>query len=173
MDIRATLTRGHTKEIRDQIIRYVGFDSHRMAELMDCFFDKDLRLNQRASWPVGIIGRKYPKLMKPYHRKLMKYLDRPHHDAIIRNTVRIYEDILIPEDIEGELFEKCYEYVANPKMATAIRSFSLTILEKLVKKFPELSNELIDLIQEQLPHGSSGFQNRAKKILLRLAKKNP
>lgn len=170
MDIREALSQGHNTELRDAIVHYVGYNPDRMAELMDCFFDKNLQLNQRSSWPLNFIARKRPELMEPYHQQMIDNLDTPKHDAVIRNTVRIYEDILIPESIEGQLFEKCYEYVANPKMATAIRAFSLTILEKLVSKFPDLKDEVIDLVAEQLPHGSAGFQNRAKKVLLRLRK---
>lgn len=171
MDIREALSRGHDREMRDKIIAYVGKDPKRMKVLMNCFFDKNLRINQRSAWPLGFIARKQPQLMKPYHQKMMSNLDNPHHDAVIRNTVRIYEDIDIPESIEGELFERCYNYVADPKKAIAIRAFSLTILEKLTLKFPDLKNEVIDLIQEHAPHGSVGFKNRANKILKRMRKK--
>ena len=170
MNIREVLSQGHSKELRDAIIAYVGNNPDRMAELMDCFFDKNLQINQRSSWPLNFIARKSPQLMEPYHQLMMDNLEDPLHDAVIRNTVRIYEDILIPESIEGQLFEKCYEYVADPKMPIAIRAFSLTILEKLVTKFPDLKDEVVDLITEHLPHGSVGFQNRAKKILGRMRK---
>ncbi len=106
MNIRNALSEGHSKEIRDQIVFYVGHDPQRMKELMDCFFDKNIQLNQRSSWPLGIIGRRKPQLLEPYHQQLMDNLDQPLHDAVIRNTVRIYEDIFIPESIEGELCSK-------------------------------------------------------------------
>jgi hypothetical protein len=168
MDIQEALTQGHSTEIRNEIIAYVGSNPTRMKELMDCYFSDNLRLNQRASWPLNFIARKYPEQMEPYHEQMMDAMENPLHNAVLRNTVRIYEDIDIPESIEGRLFEKCYEYVADPKMATAVRAFSLTILEKLIIKFPELQNEVIELIKEQVPHGSAGFKNRGKKILRRL-----
>lgn len=170
MDIRATLSNGHSKEMRDAIIAYVDKDPQRMASLMDCFFDDNIQINQRSSWPLSFIARKHPQLMQPYHQQMVDNLNNPKHNAVVRNTVRIYEDIEIPESIEGQLFEKCYEYVADPKLPTAIRAFSLTILEKLMNKFPELKHEVLDLIREHLPHGSAGFQNRAKKILQRSSK---
>lgn len=171
MDIREVLTAAHSKEIRDAIIHYVGSNPKRMQELMDCYFSDDLRLNQRSSWPVSYIAHKSPELMDPYHQQMMDDLENPKHNAMVRNTVRIYQEITIPESIEGQLFEKCYGYVADPREATAIRSFSLTILEKLSSKFPDLKNEVIELVKEQAPHGTSGFKNRAKKMLLRMGKK--
>jgi len=155
MDIREVLTAAHSKEIRDAIIHYVGSNPKRMQELMDCYFSDDLRLNQRSSWPVSYIAHKSPELMDPYHQQMMDDLENPKHNAMVRNTVRIYQEITIPESIEGQLFEKCYGYVADPREATAIRSFY----------------EVIELVKEQAPHGTSGFKNRAKKMLLRMGKK--
>jgi len=167
MNIREELEREHSTASRNRIINYVD-DKKKMKELMDCFFSTDLRICQRASWPITFIARKRPELIQPYHEKLVANLEQPHHDAVIRNTVRIYEDVDIPESIEGPLFEKCFEYLADRKVAIAIRAFSMTILEKLVIKFPELQNELIELIKEYMPDEKPAFKSRGKKILRRL-----
>ncbi len=171
MNIREALISEHSTIMRDQIVRYVGSNEDRMSQLMDCFFDKSMRINQRAAWPLSIIARKYPMLLHPYHEQIIAYLANPHHDAIIRNTVRIYADIDIPEAIEGQLCEYCFEWLHDPKQAVAIRIFSMTVLEKIVNKFPDLKEELIAVIQEHLPHGTSGFKSRGTKTLKRLLKK--
>jgi len=167
MNIREELEREHSTASRNRIIDYVD-DENKMKELMDCFFSDDLRICQRASWPLTFIARKSPWLFNPYHERLVANLDKPHHDAVIRNTVRIYEDIAIPESIEGLLFEKCFEYLVDRKVAIAIRAFSMTILEKLVIKFPDLQNELVEIIKEYMPEEKPAFRSRGRKILKRL-----
>ena len=101
---------------------------------------------------------------------MVDHLPTAQHDAQIRNTVRIFEEIEIPEDLEGPLFEHCFGYLLDSKYATAIRAFSLTVLEKIANKHPDLKSELRDEISVQLDTGTVGFKNRAKKTLLRLQK---
>jgi hypothetical protein len=62
----------------------------------------------------------------------------------------------------------CFEYIENPKEAVAIKAFSLTILSRLAKKYPEIISEIKLLIKEQAPVQTAAFTSRAKKILKEL-----
>lgn len=145
-------------------------DPSRMDELMDCFFDKDLRLCQRASWPVGMLADRIPNLLIPYLEKMLVNLDTPHHDAIIRNTFRALQNMAIPEEVEGLAFEKAFDFLLNPANAVAIRVFAMTVCGNIALKYPELKQELIPVIEEQFPYGSAGFKSRAKRVLKSLSK---
>lgn len=155
----------HSKKQKIAIAEWVGDDKKRMKQLMTCFFSKELRLCQRASWPLLDIHDKHPNLFDPYYAKMLKNLDAPLHDAIVRNTLRIFEDGIIPHDIEGTLLEKCFSYISNPKKAGAIRAFSVTVAYKICKQYPELLEELRAVLEEFLPFGAPAFKYRAKKII--------
>jgi hypothetical protein len=58
--------------------------------------------------------------------------------------------------------ELCFQYLASPSVAVAIKAFSLTVLNNLSKKYPEIISEIKLLIEEQLPHQSAAFKSRAK-----------
>ena len=47
----------------------------------------------------------------------------------------------------------------------------MTILERMVDKYPELKEELIASIEANLEFGSAGIKNRGGKILARLKAK--
>lgn len=168
MELLKILQEKQCADNRNRIVDYVSDNPKHMRELMTYFFDPNLRINQRAAWPLNFIARKHPKLIAPYHKRLIENLDKPHHDAVVRNTLRIYEDLDIPESIEGRLCEKCFDYISDPKWPAAIRCFSIYVLEKIVVKYPDLKVELIDILQEHLPHGTPGFKHRAKKVLGRI-----
>jgi hypothetical protein len=53
----------------------------------------------------------------------------------------------------------------NTKQPIAVRVFSMTVLCNLAGKLPELKNELIPLIEDQMPYGSAGFISRGRKVL--------
>ena len=71
----------------------------------------------------------------------------------------------IEEGLEGEFAELCFAYICDPKEAIAVRSFSITVLYNICLKEPVLANELKMTLEDQMPHGSSGFKSRAKKTL--------
>ena len=61
--------------------------------------------------------------------------------------------------------EICFKYLESPNEAVAIKAFSLTVLGKLAKKYPEIIPEIKLMIEEQLPHQSAAFKSRAKMFI--------
>jgi len=165
---RTLLESGHSKEITLRIISHIKSSPERMEELMDCFFDENLRICQRASWPVGLIVDHKPHLLQPYLEKMLRNLENPKHDAVVRNTFRTLQNMDIPEELEGMAFESALNYLLNPQNAIAIRVFAMTVCGNIALKYPELKDELVPVIREHLPHGSAGFVNRGKKIIKQL-----
>src|ERR1019366_7428933 len=49
------------------------------------------------------------------------------------------------------------KYLESPNEAVAIKAFSITVLGKLAKKYPEIIPEIKLMIEEQLPHQSAAF----------------
>jgi len=171
-EIQTLLDSEHSKSQRDKIVDFVGEDQKKMDALMSFFLDKKWhwRYNQRASWPIGVIGLKYPNLLTSYHQKMLIAMDNHTHDAVLRNIVRVYNDIDIPEEIEGPLFDKCFAFLTSPKFAIAIRCFAMTVLERIAMKYPGLQEELVGEIKEHMPHSSAGFKSRGSKIIARFEK---
>ena len=105
---------------------------------------------------------------------MINYLLKPGiHDAVKRNIVRLLQFISIPRSLQGKVADICFNYLNNPKEAIAVRVFSMTVLANLSTENPELKNELIPLIEDQLPFGSAGFRSRGIKVLRKLRKQLP
>ena len=170
--IKQYLENDQSKENRDAIIDFVGDDTGRLGHLMEMFLDTDLhwRYNQRAAWPIGVLGRKKPYLINPYLSRMVNLLGPGNHDAVNRNILRILEDLDVHEDLEGIVFDKCYNFLNDPDYSIAIRAFSMTVLFNIASKYPETLPELYESIQLHLPYGSTGFKNRGNKILLKIEK---
>lgn len=170
MDIRAHLLTEHSEAVTDSIVHCIRENPDKLDELMVCFFDQNLRICQRAAWSVGILGEKNPEMMYPYLPEMINYLQNPTHDAIIRNTVRTWQSMKIPEEYQGEIFEICFRYIIQPKFPAAVRAFSMTVCAKIAKEIPELKEELILAISDQLEFGSSGIINRGNKMIKELSR---
>lgn len=171
MDIREEILKEHSKEKALEIMQYIGNDPERIAEMMELFLhDENYRVNQRIAWVVGHVAERYPSMFIPYLPAMIKNLDHPSHDAGIRNTVRIWQDIDIPEPLMGEIADRCFTYLTSPQAPIAVRVFSMTVLFNITKTWPELGHELVQIIEEHLPYGSAGFKSRGKKIIAAIRK---
>lgn len=163
MNLEATILAEHSKEQCNKIVEWVGYNQQRFNELFDLFLNSEYRVTQRAAWPLSYCVIKHPDLMKNNYEKLITNLQKPNlHDSIKRNTVRLLQAVPIPEKYEGSIMEICFKYLESPTEAVAIKAFSLTILGNLAKKYPEIIPEIKLLIEEQLPHQTAAFKQRAK-----------
>jgi hypothetical protein len=166
MNIKDLLITEHSKKQTDRIVKYIGADARRFAVLMKLFFAGEYRITQRAAWPMSYCVRNHPELIKPYFKKLLDFLQKPGvHNAVARNTVRLLQDVDIPEKYQGQLMSICFDYIQDIKTPAAVKAFSLTILQNLSKKYPEILPELKTIIEERWPHETPAFKSRANKIL--------
>ena len=130
------------------------------------FLSGEYRVTQRAAWPLSYCVIAHPHFMEHNYEELLGNLKKPNlHDSIKRNTVRLLQSVDIPEKHEGAVMEICFKYLESPDEAVAIKAFSLTVLGKLAKKYPEIVPEIKLIIEEQLPHQSAAFKSRAKNFM--------
>lgn len=160
----------HTKETINTIIDFIGDDQAIFKEFMDYFLGEDWRITQKCSWVLGKIGEKKPHLIKPYHKRLVSKLKSTDKGAFKRNIVRLYQYADIPEEVEGELYSQCLNFILNHSEAIAIRAFSMGVCEQVATKYTELVPELISAVEATVPNVSAGLKNRAMHTLRRLNK---
>ena len=87
---------------------------------MELFFDTEYRISQRAAQTVSHCIDKNSELIIPYIGQLISNLENNPEVAIKRNTVRILQNQEIPEEYQGILVEKCFEYLLSSNEAIAI-----------------------------------------------------
>jgi hypothetical protein len=166
MDLLQLLRSEHSKKQTDRIVRYIGDDPTRFAILMDLFFKGEYRITQRAAWPLSYCVRAHPALIRPYFKPLLDNLARKDiHVAVIRNTVRLLQDVDIPKKYHGRVMSTCFEFIQSPETPIAVKAFSLSILGNLSSLYPEIRGELKLIIEEQWEHATPAFRSRAKRIL--------
>lgn len=168
--ITSLLSRGQSRPIADHIVSMVSADPSLMPELMTCFFSEEMRVCQRAAWPVGIIAEKHPELLERYLAQMISNMNRAKHDAVIRNTLRTFQFIDVPEEVESDLYDRCLEYVMNPSYPIAFTAFAMTVCVNICMKYPELKEEVVTAIEYRMPEGSAGIRARGRKLLKQLSK---
>ncbi len=166
MDLKKEILKEHSKKQCDKIVGWIGSDNKKFNELFQLFLHGEYRVTQRAAWPLSYCAIAHPSLMENNYAALLNNLKKPTlHDSIKRNTIRLLQSVNIPKKYEGAIMEICFRYLEAPGEAVAIKAFSLTVLQKLAGKFPEIIPEIKLLIEDQFPHQTAAFKSRAKKFL--------
>ena len=169
MNIRNQLLKAHSKLNATFISDFIGNDKVKFDQLVKLFLANESRVTQRAAYSLSISIDKYPSLLDPYIGILIGNLDNINlHIAVIRNTVRVLQNIEIPKRYEGKLTTKCFDYLTDNNQPKAVKVFSMTILANMAKKYPELKNELILIIKDLMEFGSPGILSRGKKVINQL-----
>ena len=165
-NLREEILKEHSKAQCNKIVEWVGADQQRFDLLFDLFLRNEYRVTQRAAWPLSYCVTAHPFLVKKGLSKLISNLSNPGlHDAVKRNTVRILQQIDIPEKYHGEVMTTCFQLVESPKEAVAVKAFALTVLGNLAKSYPAILPEIKILIEEQLPNQTPAFKSRAKQLV--------
>ena len=167
MDLRETILAEHSKANCSKVVNWIGNNQLRFDQLFELFAnDKDPVVTQRAGWPLSYAVEAHPSLIQKHFSKLLKNLSKPKlHDAIKRNTLRLLQDVSIPEKFHGEVMTICFDYISSPSEKPAIKAFSLAVLEQLIKHYPDILPEIKTIIEDKWDNETAAFRSRAKKIL--------
>lgn len=171
MNIEEAILKEHSKEQAERITNFSCSSKKHFEELMNCFLSKNSCLAQRAAYSVGKAVDENREMLIPYIPVLVAQLSRTDvHGAVIRNSLRILQEVDIPEKYHGEVMNICFQYIEDPSTAIAFKAFSLTILHRLSKIYPDLKNELKCIIEDRWDTETPAFKSRARKILKGMAK---
>jgi hypothetical protein len=166
MKLREEILKEHSKAQCSKIVKWAGGDQKRFDELFSLFINDEYRVVQRAAWPVSYCVRDHPEFIKKHFAKLIRNLKKPElHDAVKRNTVRLLQYVEIPGKLHGEVMNICFGYISSPDEAAAVKAFSLTVLQRLARRYPEIKNELKLVIDERWNYETAAFKSRARKLL--------
>lgn len=172
MDLRTEIFREHSRANALRITAWIGSSKERFGQLMQLFLHDEYRVVQRAAHIISYVSEAQPALLAPHLPAMVQRMqDKGIPVAVKRNVVRVLQYLPIPEALHGEVMDQCFALLADPKENVAVRAFSMTVLGRLALEYPEISNEIKLVIEDELLNGnpSPGFRSRAKKVLKALS----
>ncbi len=170
MSLREKLLKEHSKAYTEYLAFEIGPDQDSFDTLMKLFFGDDNQVTQRAAWLMSHCVDEFPWLIDKHLSAIIYNLDKPVHVAVKRNTLKILQFVDLPKDLLGITADICFRLLNDGKEPTAVKVFAMTVIYNIVKKYPELNEELKMSIEEQMPFASAGFKSRGRKTLIALSK---
>jgi hypothetical protein len=170
MKVREQLLQENSRANADRVLAMIDDDLELVVELMGCFLSDEVVVAQRASQVFGDLGRRAPDLLLPWLNKIVDAIEEPIHQAIRRNGVRFFSELdePIPPKLEARLISMCGGFVADRNVDVAIGAFSMSFVADRCDQYPEAAKKLCDDLRDRMPDASSGFANRARKVIKQL-----
>jgi hypothetical protein len=166
MDFEKELLPMQSKAAVLKMASYIGSNPDRFEKLVNVYLKGPYRITQRASWPLTYCVENHPELLRPHLKRLLDFLSKMEvHDAVKRNTLRLFQFTTIPKRNAPQLMSICFRLLQTKKEPVAIKVFAMTLLHRLTEHEPELRKELLLIVEHQFEYEKKAFQHRAKKIL--------
>lgn len=162
MNPEQALREEHSKRRTRELTDWVGGNRGRFRRMVGLMTAGDPLLEQRSAWVVGDSVERWPRLAGPHLCGLLDNLERSGlHPAVVRATFRILQFADIPPLLEGRV---CGMAMAALGGATpvAVKVYAMTVLKRLVARYPEIEEEVRLMVAEQLPEASPAFRARAR-----------
>lgn len=167
MDFYKALDTDSSKKIIDLVSDAVGNNPDNFKQVFDILLLEIPQISSRAGRVVTLSCEKYPELIKPYLHDLIKKLPKMKNQAVLRSVLKIFMlnmKLIKSEKEESILLDNCLRYLAEKEYEIAVKAYSMDILYKLSKRYPELCYEIAAVIKNQLPYSSAGIKSRAKQL---------
>jgi hypothetical protein len=134
-------------------------DYYKLSNLPD-YEDAD-----KASWIIRTYFQKTREVSLTDQRKIISLLNSTKNESVLRNILGIIVDFPFSQNIEEELVNTCFKILNERHHKVAVYANALQGLIPIVKKHPELREEIILIAESNPMKDKCVFQLRLKTIL--------
>ncbi len=164
--VKSYLSSPISVEMANQMAHYLSKNQTEIKSLLKGLTSKDIEKTKKAAWCLGKLGEVCPQGLEKHQSELLRILmDKSLHDAVYRNIFRVFCFQIPTENNEGKFINLAISYFEDATNASAIRAFALKGLTPVLKKHPELIQEVKSIIEWSWDSASPGLKSISKNTL--------
>jgi hypothetical protein len=169
MDYRSFLTNFPSRAEKELYISEVGDSPEKFNTLLDlALHDKD-PVAWRSAWILDGSDEQHPGLASGSLSRMIHRLPEIESTGTLRSLLRLLCRYPIDEADQGILIDLCFGYLVSELFPVAVKVHAMQIIYNHVLIYPELKEELVAVIQDQVVNNSVGFKSRGMRIIKQLA----
>jgi len=151
----------------DKATELVLADKKLFNEIVNLSLYKFTKHSLRASRVLHFCSIHEPEMLKPIMGELLIGLKEIKNGSIRGNILSVFYEMELPneEGFLGELTQVCFDMLNGESERESLAVYSIDVLVKICKFYPELKNELIQNLQSLIPHKKPAFRCRAERAL--------
>lgn len=153
---------------RDDLVCFLNENKLNFEEAIELALGDDEKLSWRAAWVINHVMKQNDQRLIFFAKDIIESI-KNKRDGHQRELLKVVEKMKIDEDIEGYLFDVCMTIWEDVNKIPSVRIKAFSIIYDLIKKYPELANEIEFITQkhyyETLSPGIKSSFLRMKKQL--------
>lgn len=130
---------------KDSLLKKIRSNSNNIGKLLSWSLQKEQPLGWRATWLLRQVTSKNDAQIINVIPSVIE-LYRTFNHSQRREWLKTLMDQDIAEEYEGKLYDLCIEEWKNINNHPALRASALYLVFSLLRKYPELTNELTHLM---------------------------
>jgi len=164
-------TKSNSKNTSIELAEWIAPKKDRIVFCWELIKRDEEPTSRRAAYVLDTMQERKLASINFLLEDLVYELPNITNNSIRRHITRMimHHPISENEEIEGLLAELCFSYLIDAKVDVAVKANSLGIVDKLCGRYPELSTELVVVLQDQYDKNTAAFQSRAKKLIKKYA----
>lgn len=137
-----------------------------LEELLSILIKGKIREQYIASWILSrAVELNSDIFNESAHNTCLKAISTTKEGGTKRNLIRIWQfSIPESESTQLEVLDKALNLLSDGSQDLAVRVFSITVLERLLKYFPEIKEEVIFLLEREYSQASPSFKVRSDRF---------
>ncbi len=149
---------------KSEMVRFLTEHPEYFEETINVALTQQQPFCWRAAWIVGGCMKKNDPRVTPYISKIIEVLPELE-DGHQRELLKILIQLDLAEEHEGQLLDLAIEIWEQVRKQPGVRHFAFRIMFEAIKKYPELTNEILMLTQPQYVNSlSPGIKNSILKM---------
>ena len=169
MDFEKLLDPFPMKKEGNLIAQSIATDPKYMEELWN-FTISDAKASWRAAWVIDKVYDVDPEIVRPYITKMIELVPNLENEGKTRHFLKIISQEPLPDEISGNFINHCFDLLVSNATAVAVKVHAMQVLYNFSLREPDIQNELVLILTEQMENGTAGFCSRGRKILKAIAK---
>jgi hypothetical protein len=170
MDIRSLLLNLSSGVEKDLIIREVIGTRGLVGSLLELALHEKDPVAWRASWILDGSDEQEPGLAASYISKIVRALPALESKGSLRSLLRMLCRYDIPEEEQGLLIDLSFSYLVSELYPLAVKVHAMQIIYNHVLLYPELKDELVTVLEDQMENNTVGFLARGRRLIKQMEK---
>lgn len=156
-----------SRMIADIMVADIGNDQEKFDEMMVLALQDVYPLSMRAARVIELCMPRRINLFKSHINKIIRLLPSVKVDGLKRSFLKIFADspIYMDEELSGQLVDLAFNYLGDQKQAISVRAYSIDILVRFVRIYPEMKPELIAILESMILDASVGLKTKCRKTI--------
>ena len=168
MDYRSLLANFPSGAEKELFSRQVGDSQEKFNALLDLALHDEDPVAWRAGWVLDGSDEQNPGLASHSISKIIHRLPEIESKGTLRNLLRLLCRYPVDEADQGILIDFCFQTMVSELYPVAVKVHAMQIIYNHVLIYPELKEELVAVIQDQVVNNSVGFKSRGMRIIRQL-----